>query len=57
MVGVAIGLLDGFGGAIVATDVAHELVGQVPDRGEDPRAITSRSILANQFLTWLSQEE
>src|SRR6266851_4341906 len=36
MVGVAIGPLDGFGSAVVVTDVAHELAGQVPDRGEDP---------------------
>ncbi len=36
MVGVAIGPLDGFGSAVVVTDVAHELAGQVLDRGEDP---------------------
>src|SRR5665811_942442 len=36
MVGVAIGPLDGLGSAVVVTDVAHELAGQVLDRGEDP---------------------
>ena len=35
MVGVAIGPLDGPGSAIVVTDIAHQLAGQVLDRGED----------------------
>jgi hypothetical protein len=33
--GVAVGPLDGLGGAVVVTGVAHELAGQVPDRDED----------------------
>src|ERR1700737_1679614 len=36
MAGVAVGPLDGFGNAIVVTDIAHELARQVLDRGEDP---------------------
>jgi hypothetical protein len=35
MVGVAIGPLEGLGGAIVVTDVALKFTGQVLDRGED----------------------
>ena len=36
MAGVAVGPLEGLGSAIVVTDIAHELAGQVLDRGEDP---------------------
>ena len=35
MAGVAVGPLDGFGSAVVVADVAHQLAGQVGNRGED----------------------
>jgi len=34
--GVAIAPLDGLGSPVVVTDVAHQLAGQVLNRGEDP---------------------
>ena len=36
MSGVAIGPLDGLGSPVVVTDVAHQLAGQVLNRGEYP---------------------
>ncbi len=41
----------------VGVDISAELSGQVGDGGKTPRAMTSRSILANQSSTWLSHEE
>ena len=49
--------LDGSSIGGVGVDVAAELASQVGTEVKMPRAMTSRSILANQSSTWLSQDE
>jgi hypothetical protein len=55
--GVGVLPVDGPGIGGVGVDVAAEFASQVETEVKMPRAMTSRSILANQISTWLSQDE